>query len=336
MKKSVLISVVILISQLALGVSPAAAAPARVRELTFNTYQPPTHYMTHVFQQFAADVAKESHGSLKIVIYPGATLTKANGVFDGLINGVSDLGFSADGYTPGRFPLMEVTDLSFTGVKSSEQMSEITWDTYKHFRPKEFSKIKLLGFVNMARSGVDSNIPITKLADMKGQRIRCTGDDVPIVKALGGTPVAMPITDAYVALEKGIADGLLANYAAMKAFKLGEVVKTSLEYPFRQTTFWYGMSLKTYNSLTPEQQKLMTELGEKYVRILGAAVDAQDKAGRDWMASLGHKYTTLAPGEAKKWDAALKPTFDKYIADKSAMGLPARQAVDYVWSQIKK
>jgi len=332
MKRFMRISVGIFISLLALGVSRAAPA----RELTFNTYQPATHYLVAVFKQFIADVEKESQGSLKIVLYPGATLTKANGVFDGLINGVSDIGFSSNGYNPGRFPLMEVTDLSFTGVKSSERMSQITWDTYKRFRPKEFDKIKLLGVVNMARSGVNSNIPITRLADLKGQRIRGTGNDVDIVKALGATPVAMPITDAYVALQKGIADGILANYPAMKAFKLGEVAKTSLEFFFRQTTFWYGMSPKTYNSLTPDQQKIMTDLGEKYVRLLGAAVDAQDKVGRDWMTSIGHRYTTLAPGEAEKWEAALKPTFDKYISDKSAMGLPAREAVDFVRSEIKK
>jgi len=36
-------------------------------------------------------------------------------------------------------------------------MSQVCLATYKKFQPKEFSRLKVLGFLNMASSGISSN-----------------------------------------------------------------------------------------------------------------------------------------------------------------------------------
>jgi len=50
-------------------------------------------------------------GQIKIVLYPGETMTKSAQILDGVIKGISDFGFCVNGYNPGRLPLMDVTDL---------------------------------------------------------------------------------------------------------------------------------------------------------------------------------------------------------------------------------
>jgi len=187
----------------------------------------------------------------------------------------------------------------------------------------------------MSGSGISSNKPINKFADLEGQLIRCTGGDVDLVKALGATPVAMSIRQAYEALQRGVCDGNLGDYASLMGYKLGEVVKIHVEYFFRNTTGWFGMNLKTYNSLTPDQQKIMTDLGERYTTILGRSRDEENIKARKYLTDLGNKFVKLPAAEEQKWANALLPLYDKYVKEKTAMGLPAQEALDFVREAVK-
>ena len=283
---------------------------------------------------FAAEVEQATNGEIKIIMYPGQTLSKSAEVLDGLIKGVSDFGYSILGYNKGRLPLMSVGDLPIV-VDSSEKMSEVTLATYKKFKPAEFDEIKPLGFLNMSASGLSTNVPTNKFADVAGQQIRCTGSDVDLVKALGGVPVAIPITDAYVALQKGTADGNLGDYASLMSYKLGEVCKIHIEYYFRNTVGWFGMNLNTWRSLTPEQQKIIADMGEKYTTILGKSRDETNAEGREWCEGLGNTFVKLPAEEEAKWAAALKPLYDKWVEDQTALGLPAQAVLDFVQAAVK-
>ena len=334
MKKLVVssISVALLVGFLVVGL--AFTTQAQVKALTFSTYTPSTHHVSKVLTDFCYEVEKATGGEIKIVLYSSGTLTKAEQILDGVIKGISDFGFSVNGYNQGRLPLMEVTDLPIP-VATSEKMSQVCLAVYKKFQPKEFSQMKVLGFLNMAGSGISSNKPINKFADLSGQLIRCTGADVALVKAFGATPVAMPISQAYETLQRGVADGNLGDFASLMSYKLGEVVKIHIEYLFRNTISWYGMNLKTYNSLTPAQQKIITDLGEKYTTIIGQSRDVESRKGREYLVGLGNKFVKLSPQEEQKWANALLPLYDQYVKDKEALGLPAREVLDFVLKAVK-
>jgi TRAP-type C4-dicarboxylate transport system substrate-binding protein len=290
--------------------------------------------VTKVLTDFCNEVEKATGGEIKIKLYSSGTLTKPDQILDGVIKGLSDFGFSVNGYNQGRLPLMEVTDLPIP-VATSEKMSQVCLALYKKFQPKEFSQMKVLGFLNMACSGISSNKPINKFADMSGQLIRCTGADVALVKVLGATPVAMPISQAYEALQRGIANGNLGDFASLMSYKLGEVVKIHVEYFFRNTTCWYGMNLNTYNSLTSAQQKIITDLGEKYTTVMGRSRDEENKKARDYLVGLGNKLVKIPAEEEQKWATALLPLYNTYLTDMATKGLPGKEALDFVSSAVK-
>jgi TRAP-type transport system periplasmic protein len=324
-----------LVSLLLLGVTtPLLAQSGKVRELTFSTYTPPTHQITKDMISFCKEIEQATDGQIKVAMYPSGTLTKADQVFDGVVKGISDFGFAVNSYTPRRFPLMEVTELPIP-VTSSEKMSQVCLATYKKFQPKEFSPIKLLGFLSFAGGIISSNKPIYKFADLKGLLLRCTASDVDLVKAIGATPVAKPVTEGYEMLQRGVVDGEVGDYGTIMTYKTGEVLKYHVEYSFRCLTTWYGMNLKTYNSLTPAQQKIITDLGEKYTTIMGQDRDADNKKGRDYVIGLGNKLIKIPAEEEQKWAASLLPLYDKYVTEKTAMGLPAREALDFVLKAVK-
>jgi TRAP-type transport system periplasmic protein len=326
---------ILLVTFLILGIANTVPAQSgKARELTFSTYTPPTHHVSKAMTQFCKDVEQETGGQIKVTLYPSGTLTKSEQILDGIIKGISDFGYTCVSYNPGREPLFDAFDLPIP-VDTCEKMSKVMLAAYKKFQPKEFSQLKMLGFLNMAASGISSNKPINKFSDLKGQLIRCTPGDVPMIKAIGATPVAMPMPQAYEALQRGVADGNTADYASYLTYKLGEVCKIHVEYFFRNTGAWFGMNLKTYNSLTPAQQKILTDLGEKYTTVMGKDRDEENKKGRDYLVGLGNKFVKLPAEEEQKWAAALVPLYSDFIKDRTAKGLPAKEMVDFIMAEVK-
>src|SRR5262245_66268496 len=81
-------------------------------ELKFSSWVSAVHgHHTGVMVPWAKMVEEKSGGRLKITLYPGSTLGKAADHYDMVKDGIADIGFTTPGYTPGRFPLISVTEL---------------------------------------------------------------------------------------------------------------------------------------------------------------------------------------------------------------------------------
>ena len=87
----------------ATGTCPAAETV----KLTYSCFFPPTHIQSQLAAAWCQEVEKRTDGAVKIDYFPGQTLTKAKQVYDGVVQGLSDVGFCLFGYTRGRFPLMK-------------------------------------------------------------------------------------------------------------------------------------------------------------------------------------------------------------------------------------
>ena len=107
---------------------------------------------------------------------------------------------------------------------------------YEKFKPKELDDVKVL-YLHGHGPGIVHTVkkPVEKLEDLKGMKIRCTGTSAKIAASLGATPVAMPQTETYDALQKGVAEGVLGPLEILKGWKFSEVTN--------YTTLNYGSSL---------------------------------------------------------------------------------------------
>ena len=63
-------------------------------ELSYSIFFPPTHGQCKAGTAWAKEVEKRTNGKIKINVYPGGTLTKANECYSGVVNGISDIGMS--------------------------------------------------------------------------------------------------------------------------------------------------------------------------------------------------------------------------------------------------
>ncbi len=317
--------------------APLAAAPVKARELWLSTYAPAEYHLTRVLYQYADDVEKATGGRIRIKVFPGETLTRSGQTYDGVAKGIADMGLTHLAYNPGRFPLMEVVDLPLPGVRDSTHASLAAWKVYQEFRPKELSDIKLLGLISLAGGSFFTVSPVVRLEDVSRLRIRGTGNDTRVIEALGGTAVALPITEAYVALQKGIVDGILTDDGAAAGYRFAEVVRYKVDYPggLRQATAWYGINLSVWNSLTPDLQGIIANLSEDYMRVFGESRNRANEEGARYVPRTGVQITTLPAEEMAKWQISLQALRDKYVREKTAMGLPAREALDTIIAALR-
>jgi len=308
---------------------------ADARDLSFGIFAGSEHYHTKAMKAWAKDVKAATDGKINIVFYPGGTLAKGPHAYNAVIKGIQDISTACCGWTKGRFPLTRVVDLPL-GMKTSVQASLATQDFYNKFKPKEWDEVKVLFLFNHGHAFFHTKNKVQRLEDLKDVRIRSTGNDAPVVKITGATAVGMPMSESYIALQKGIVDGILCNFGAMKGWKLGEVTKYHLDYPVVGCAFWVAMNKEVWNSLSPEIQKAIDKVNQKHVVLTGQAWENSDIAGRAFVKSLGNKIVELPPAEQLIFKKTFDPILQKYVEDTEAKGLPGKEALEYIRGLVKK
>lgn len=174
-----------------IGVALASPAAAQTTNLTYSIFFPPSHGQCKAAMSWAKEIEKRTNGQVAIQIFPTGTLTKPQQCYDGVVNGISDIGMSVFAYTRGRFPVMEALDLPL-GYPSGKVATRTANAFYNKFKPAELNDVKVLYLHAHGPGLLHTQKPVRTMEDMQGLKIRSTGLSARIVKALGGVPVAMP------------------------------------------------------------------------------------------------------------------------------------------------
>jgi TRAP-type C4-dicarboxylate transport system substrate-binding protein len=306
--------------------------------LTYSIFFPATHTHTILATEWAKEIEKRTNGAVKITMFPGATLTPANQCYDGVVKGISDIGMSVLSYTAGRFPLMEVIDMPL-GYRTGYQATRLCNAFYNKFQPKELDDVKVM-YLHGHGPGIlhTQDKKITKLEELKGKKIRCTGTTAKMVSHWGAAPVAMPQTETYDAVQKGVVDGLMSPIETLKGWKFAEVTKyTTLNYGSAYSmAFFVVMNKQKWNALPKDIQATVQKVNEEWIEKTGKAWDEIDKAGWEFAKSKGHQFIPLSKQEDERWAAAARPVFGEYAQAMKAKGLPGEEALKFCRDWLKK
>ncbi len=306
-----------------------AASSVHAVELRLAHFTSAKHPMDRlVMRPWAADVAKRSNNALTVRIYPGGELGKGpQAQYKRAADGIADITFGLHGYTSSLFPrtlLMELPGLAPDAVAATRMLWKAS-DTIQ----REYTRTKVLAlWANDKAVIMTRNKAVRTLDDVKGMKIRTPsklqGD---IIKALGATPVAMPVTRMYNALKTGVVDGLMVAPSVIRSFKIGEVAKYYTRGPFANTAFFLVMNKQAYEGLSAEHRKIVDETSGEALSV--KAADVYRKAGA--AALMGEQKSgrgeviTLSDAEDKRFRQALTGVRAKTLKDLRAKGINARK-----------
>lgn len=303
---------------------------------TYSNFFPPTHIQSQLAEAWIKEVEKRTNGEISINYFPASTLTKAPQTYDGVVQGIADIGMTVLAYSRGRFPVAAAIDLPM-GYSSGVQATNIANGVLEKFDPEEFKDTELM-FLHAHGPGLlhTRDKAVHTLDDLKGLKIRSTGTSGRLVAALGASPVGKSMGETYQMLQKGVVDGSMHPMETNKGWKVGEVVDymTQNFSTAYTTTFAVFMNKSRWNSLTADQQKTIQEINAEFALKHGQAWDESDEEGLAFFKSKGGEVISQSDAEAKKWAKQAESVVDEYIKSVAEKGIDGKAVVDYIKANL--
>lgn len=152
--------------------------------------------------------------------------------------------------------------------------------------------------------------------DLKGMKIRVPTNAIQTKSfdVMGGTSVAMSLGDVYQALTSGTIDGVENPFATLYGRSFQEVCKYLLVTNHVMNSTTWVCSTQVWNSLTPEQQQLLTETCEQAGEFNNEAYNASTEDYIQKMEAAGVTVTNLTDAERQAWKDKAMGIWD-YAAD---------------------
>lgn len=317
---------------LILALSVKAFAAPDVVKLRAANYLPPTHKMSLLTGWFCDEVKKRTNGRVEINYSPGGSLLSPVKMYQGVVQGIADMGFTHTAYTRGRFPVTETLDLPL-GYTSGYVASKVSQDFYNKFKPKEWDEVHTLYFATSGPLVIHTIAkPVRTLDDLKGLKIRATGQMADVIKTLGATPVPLEMPDVYESLRRGVIDGVTVDLSPLKYWKFAEVIKnTTASWQVGSGyTFYFVMNKGKWDSLPPDIQKIVTEVAMEAQDKQAVLWNEMDIEGKEALKAAGGQFINLSQAEGQKWDKAVDPVIEQYKKDMVAKGNAAADVDSWI------
>ncbi len=300
------------------GFAGVAAAQDKVKLKVAHFLPPMSTAQKKLIEPWAKEVEEKSGGRIEVEIYPAMQLGgKPPQLFDQVRTGVADVVWTLPGYTPGRFPKTEVFELPFVTGKTAEATSQAVMDVYDKHLKDEYKDVKVLALFTHAPGAfhMKEGHAVQKMEDLKGLKIRLPTKPIgEALKALGATPVGMPVPEVYEALSRGVVDGTVIPFEVVRPLRVNELVKSHTDTGLYTSVFLYAMNKDKYDGLSADLKKVIDEAsGMALAKKVGADWDEAEKPGIAQAKEMGHQFYELSPEETKRWKEATRPVVQDWI-----------------------
>ncbi|PVH27823.1 TRAP transporter substrate-binding protein [Pararhodobacter oceanensis] len=315
----------------------ALATTATAQDVTLRLHQflpAQANVPAQVLDVWADRIEAESEGRIDIERYPAMQLGGTPPeLMDQVLDGIADIVWTVNGFTPGRFPRTEVFELPFF-VSDARAASYAYWTLYEEeMAETDFADVHLLGAWVHGPGMIHSSSPVSTPADLQGMKIRGGSRTVnELLTRLGAEPVGMPVTMIPETLTRGVIDGTTIPWEVTTALRVSELVEnhTEFEGPALYTlTFTLAMNQDVYDDM-PEDLRAIIDRnsGLDFSVFAGGVQSDADGPARQIAVDRGNNIITVAEADLGPWHEAVEPIYDAWIADLEGQGIDAQALVD--------
>lgn len=289
-------------------------------KLIYTHYQPgtPDQPKQAAALAFESYVENKTNGQIDVVIYPNSELGDGPAVLQAMQANTIQMTVVHDGPLSALYAPMGVYNMPFLFNNHAEAWTIYDGEFTKKLGEALLSKtgIRMLGMADNGVRHLTNNVrPIKSLADAKGLTIRVQPSPVynALVKGMGANPVEVAWTELPAALQQGVADGQengITNILAANLFESQKYITTDGHvYSYHA----YLVSDKFWQTLTPDQQKVIQE-GVDLVKWIHRGMTAyQDDSVKPVLSAKGMEVTALSPEAVQEFREATQPAVVEWM-----------------------
>ncbi len=248
-----------------LVVALVAVAPVHAAKMKVNvgsTFGPgaPVYKGQEKFKEL---VEQRSKGDIEVLVHPLGAMGGERDVFEAMSTGGLEMGAMGSGDTSIFFPKYLVFEVPYV-LRDYDHF----WKFWNGPVGKEINDISLnergvmtAGVVYRGARYLTANKPIRTVAEVKGLKIRLPENKVwiKIWETLGALPVVVAFPEVYMALKTGVAEAQENPMESIWAYKFYEAQKFLIQTNHVFSACKYQISKKWFDTLKPDQQKLILD-----------------------------------------------------------------------------
>jgi len=252
-------------------------------ELKFACYDNPTGLAGFHYKTMKEEIEKNTDGQVIIKIYWSSSLLKGAEMLRGVADGITDMGQMNPNYYPNQLAMNGAYAIIPAGPDAYKYKSwvfETGIERIPEMRAEwtNNNQIPLYTWVLLPKVATSTK-PIASLEDFKGLKMRAASRW--LLEMLGGagaTPVSVPWSDCYMALQTGTIDSVLTNLDGIHNTKLDEIGKHIYLCPqiWNSSAFTLTINTDRWNSIPEDIQEKIKEALDKVSALYGEAYD------KDW------------------------------------------------------
>ncbi len=322
------------------------AGPSVAQDVTLRLHQflpPPAVIPSKILVPWADGVEEASGGRIKIEHFGAMSLGgRPPELMDQARDGVVDIVMTLPGYTPGRYPSVEVFELPFM-MTSPVATSKAYWDLMdSSLQSGEFADVQILSAWVHGPGVIHSKESVTSLEDMNGLTLRGPTRVInDLLSELGAEPVGMPVPAVPEALSKGVVKGTVIPWEVTAALRVPELVENHTEFSgdtaLYTATFVLAMNKAKYDALPDDLKAILdAESGEKLAAFASQVMWDMDAPARQLAVDAGNTIVELDAAEVERWKDASQPVVERWIAEVDGKGVDGAALIEQARSLIEK
>lgn len=289
----------------------------------------------HFLLPWTRKVQEESNGRLRIQIFPAMQLGGAPPqLYDQAKDGVADIVWTLPGYTPGRFPRIEVIELPFIAHKRASVNAQVVWELYEKQIKADFAETHVLALWAHDHGLIHARREVKAMEDLRGLKLRFpTRQAGEGLRALGAAPVGLPVPQVPEALSQGVIDGAVVPWEVVPSIRLQEMARFHVGIPgsptFYSASMLLAMNPARYQALPADLRQVLDANSGAMAGTMAAKVwDEEGPKVEEMARRRGNSITEISAEEASRWQQACAPVTTNWIAAMRERGIDGGALVE--------
>jgi len=277
---------------------------------------------------------EKSGGRLRIKSYPGGQLGSEGSTLEIAMFGGLDMTRVFSAALNNIAPLTKLFSLPFLFRSTEHQRRVIDGEIGEAILDSldDYNLRGLAIYDTGGRGFYTTEAPIPHPSALKGKKIRVPNSDIFLatVKALGANPTPMNFSEVYQGLVQKVIDGAENNWPSYISTRHYEVAPYYSETGHFRTPDMLIMSLRTWESLSPEDREMIKEAARYSVEVMRSLWDARVEGAKK--AHIESGGTILSDIDSAPFRDLMRPVYEQFVTSDIK---PYVEAVDRIGEQGK-